>query len=557
VKAVAKVEALADDEAPAVSRRATVLAVLLSVVLHVGVLVFLRVFVTHERQRTVTLIDIDVAPAAPKAEALPPEQEAAREAEQAAAADEPASEDDVPEAPPEGEGLGAVDAGVEMDAAPEPVDAGEAIDARRKPRVDAGVDAGVDAAATAEEKLATTTAAGDGDAGVGDGGDSDGAMTAAAAGGDGDGGLDDGGAVVMGEGGDGGANDGGVVGADPAGVVGAKPSAGTNANLLAYFPHGHVVTAMVRLDRLRDTEWADRVDAILSPLPDYKALVGDTHIRMTDLFDVLVVSSPEPDDAVATTVVVKTRLSGPELRDYIDQPDARVKWSAVKGGALGRRGSSPRVLSSDQRVFLSWTPKWMVLTQPRDLGPLTAARTGDLDTPARPIDLPPWLARAGTIADEAGEPTGPAIMMTASGMFGTSLEMLGPGGAAIPAPEQLTVTLEVDPKGLLVRGNLRFADESAAATAHDAIMRMRQELLDQYGSVPLLGGMPLLTVLRGLDIQRTGRRLAFASSASIADSRGILELAGSLIKSHFEEQERLMEERRRRRAPAPAPAPKP
>src|SRR5690349_22957709 len=86
VKAVAKVEALADDEAPAVSRRATVLAVLLSVVLHVGVLVFLRVFVAHERQRTVTLIDIDVAPVAPKAEALPPEEEAAREVEEAAAA---------------------------------------------------------------------------------------------------------------------------------------------------------------------------------------------------------------------------------------------------------------------------------------------------------------------------------------------------------------------------------------------------------------------------------------------------------------------------------------
>jgi hypothetical protein len=555
VEAVAKVEALADDEAPTVSRRATALAVLLSVVLHVGVLVFLRVFVAHERQRTVTVIDIDTAPIAPKAEALPPEQEAAREPEKPAAADEPASEDDVPEAPPEGEGLGAVDAGVEMDAAPEPVDAGEAIDARKKkPRADAGVDAG------AEETVASGV--GDGDAGVGDGGVvDDGGAVAMGGGGDGDGGgVDDGGAVAMGEGGDGGPNDGGVVGADPAGVAGAKPSAGTNANLLAFFPRGHVVTVMVRLDRLRDTEWADRVDAILSPLPDYKSLVGDTNVRLTDIFDALVVSSPEPEDAVATTLVVKTRLSGPELRDYIDQPGARVKWSAVKGGALGRRSSSPRVFAGDQRVFLSWMPNWMVLTQPRDLGPLTTARAGDLDTPARPVDVPPWLTRAGTILGEAGEPTGPAIMMTASGMFGTSLDMLGPGGAAIPAPEQVTVTLEVDPKGLLVRGNMRFADESAAATAHDAIMRMRQELLDQYGSVPLLGGMPLLTVLRGLDIQRTGRRLAFASSASIADSRGILELAGSLIKTHFEEQERLMEERRRRRTPpkpSPAPAPKP
>lgn len=547
-RSLPKVEALADVEVPVETGRMTALAVVLSVVMHVGVLGFLRIFVSHERQRTVTVIDIDTAPIAPKAEALPPEQEAPPEPEKPATADEATAEDDVPEPPPEREGMGVVDAGV-ADAADEIVDAGAPIDARRR------ADAGVDAAEAAEEQVAEVS-----DGSV----DAEAVATAMAADdggvramGGGDGGESDGGAVAAGEpGGDGGVSDGGVVGADPAGVVGAKPSAGTDANLLTFFPHGHVITVMIRLDRLRDTEWAERVDAILAPLPDYKSLVGDTNVRLTDIFDLLVVSSPAPEDAIATTLVAKSRLTGPELRDYIDQPDAPVAWSAVKGGALGKRGRSPRLFPGDERVFLSWMPTWMVLTQPRDLGPLTTARAGgDLDRPARDIDLPPWLARVGVISDQSGEPTGPALMMTASNMFGDSIALVGAGGASIPAPEQATLTLEVVPKGFLVRGNLRYTDDSAAATAHDAIVRLRVELLDQYGSVPLLGGMPLLTVLRGLDIQRTGRRLAFASSASIADGRGLLELVGSLVKSHFEEQERLMEERRRRRAPTPKPPP--
>ena len=49
-------------------------------------------------------------------------------------------------------------------------------------------------------------------------------------------------------------------------------TAGTAANLLAYFPPGHVVTALVRFDRLRGTEWAATGKVRLC-LPDPAALV--------------------------------------------------------------------------------------------------------------------------------------------------------------------------------------------------------------------------------------------------------------------------------------------
>lgn len=554
-EALQKVESAPDDASPADGRRLTVIGVVISVALHVVVMVTLRLVLPEaERERAISVIDIQTAPRAPEAEALPPEQEAPPESAAAAGADEQGEVEMPDEAPPE-EGVGMVDAGVPVDA-PEPVDAPP-----KKRRVDAGVDGGgLDDAQLARGAV-------DGGVVVDDGGlamlevPADGGVVAAVAA-DGRAPADDGGAMVASAAGDGGVpggvpggvgtSDGGVGpfgppgGADPTGSVAAKPSSGTAANLLNYFPRGHVVTVMARLDRLRGTEWAERVETLLKPLPDYRGLVGDADVGLADNFDLLVVSSARPDDAVATTVLVRTRMAPAELRDFIDQPDAPVAWSAVKGGALGKRGRSPRVFHGDQRVFLSWAPGWMVLTQPRDLGPLTTPRTGDLDRAARPIDLPPWLARAATISDESGEPTGPALMVTAANMFGDEIPMVGVAGASIPAPEQATITLEIVVDGFLLRGNLRYPDDSAAATAQDAIERLRLDLMNDRASRFVLERVGAVNPLRNLTLKRTGRRVAFSTSASIAEARAILAVVAQFVTAHFEE---------RRAVPVRRPAP--
>lgn len=573
-----------DPAASPDARRPRRLAVVLSIAFHAALFLGLRA-ITPDRARGVAVIDIDTAPLPPLAELLPPEEPDPETPPPPppGAEDEPA----LPEPPPAEPGaLGSADAGVPDAPIDAPVDApvDAAVDARPR-RADAGLpdaDAGPDAGD--DERLA----AGDlGDAGAaddaaaalddGDGGpiqvaldQPDGGLAPEVTPDDGDGGLvaaagasapADGGAVGTGTapgddaggtgtapGGDAASAGGdqvGVPGADRSGDPAARPSAGTNANLLGYMPAGHVVTVLVRLDRLRGTEWADRVDALLRPLPDHRSLVGELNVRLADTFELLVVSSPAPQDATATTLVARTAQAPAELRDFLDQPDAPVAWTAVRGGALGRRGRSPRVIPGDPRVFLAWQPGWMTLTQPAQLGGLTATRAGPLDRAAAAADLPPWLARVATIADESGEPTGPALMVTAAGVFGAQIPMLGADGAAIPAPERLTLTVEVVAQGLLLRGTLRYADDGAAATAQHALERLRADLLARYGRVPVLGGIPLVTVLRGLSFQRTGRRLNVASSASIADGRALVDLATAVVTSHFEAARRL---------PAPPPA---
>jgi len=252
-----------------------------SVALHLVIAMVWWLTVRPEEKRETVTVDIEMAPEPPKAEALPAEvakpPESAPEAPQESTATTP------PEEAHDDEALALHDAGV--DAAPDAaVDAG----VKKKPRPDAGIDAGIDAAApmVAEGEdagagddggalAATSDAGGDllalADAGVPLGGDA-GTQVAAIESGSGVGsgvgtGSGEGsgvaGAIETGSG-------SGAPGVDtqPA-VAGAPTTAGTAANLLSYFPPGHQVTALIRFDRLRNTEWAE---------PAEKLLIGRAHV---------------------------------------------------------------------------------------------------------------------------------------------------------------------------------------------------------------------------------------------------------------------------------------
>ena len=500
--------------------RLSAVGVLISLALHVAGYGVVRA-VRGEAARpapVMTTIDLDLAPIAPAAEVLPPEEELAAAAARAAA------EDQVPLAPPppDPDGVGVLDAGI--DAAP-PIDA-RLVDAR--PPRDAGLDGG---GADAPDARDASDAL---DAGV------DAPLVAVLDGGAGDGGavasgeVADGGAVAAGEG-DGGLDGGGVATTgepDRAGTA-TRVSSGTAANLLTYAPAGHVVTLLVRADRLRGTEWATHVEAMLAPLPDHDALIGDQAVNITDVFDTLVISSDEPSRADATTLVARSSLAPAALRDLLDQPDARVLWTPTVGGALGRRQPSRRLLDGDTRVFLTWAPGWTTLAHPDDLAGLLQPATIGLDHAfAAPDRLPAWLDRVSTIEAESGVPDGPALMLTAADLFPARLE-LPRVDADIPGPQRATLTLTIDPKGFVVRGSLRYPDEPTAALAAEAIVQAQGELTGSAMMRLALGTMKAWNAVKNLTVQRTGTRVAFSTSISTGDARVLLARIGELLAARF------------------------
>src|SRR5262249_23536839 len=140
--------------------------------------------------------------------------------------------------------------------------------------------------------------------------------------------------------------------AEQAGAPANAATPGPAANLLSYFPKGHVVTLLLRFDRLRGTEWAAAGEKLLSPMPDYRTLIGDRPIHIADVFDTLVISTFSPRDVSATTLVGRTAMSPADLRTMLDHDGAPVAWSAAQGGALGRRRAGSMVFARDHRGFL-------------------------------------------------------------------------------------------------------------------------------------------------------------------------------------------------------------
>jgi hypothetical protein len=502
-------------------------ALTLSITLHVIVGVVCALTLDLRDEPEPELVDIEVAPTPREVQALPAEVARPWEQDMAAAMDEASA---AAAAAPEPEGF-AVDAGVDA-----PIDA--PIDAAPKQRPDAAIDAGVDPLIAEADAGSDPLAAVD-DAGTGgDGGAGDASVVAI---GEGSGSAAEG--SGSGAGGTGSAAGGrgeqppgagsGVAGAtnEPA-VDGAPTLAGTAANLLGYFPKGHVVTAMIRFDRLRGTEWAVQTERLLRPMPDYQILFGPTDAQIANKLETLVISSPTPKDATATTLVARTKLPRAQLRAFLGATNP-VTWSAAKGGLLGKRGG--RLFQNDKRVFISPFKEWFLLAQPGDLGTLTAAATGNVDNVVARVKPPPWIAGIRGIEAESGLDRGPALVLTLA-LGGQTIELgdndFGLGIKSVTTPDRVTLAMELDKNGWHVAGNMRFTSDASAASFITAAESAKQRIADSR-ALQLAMGKPVARVIANLRFARTGPRVSYTTSISIADARMILAVAAQQLDTYF------------------------
>lgn len=494
-------------------------AVVLSALLHVG-LVVAAYFLVKPPEPVKEIVDIELAPPPPKAEALPAEVAKPMPAEPGtpeAASHEPA---------PEPEEATPIDAGVDapVDAPPKKKRPDAAPDAEEV----AIADAGVDAPADGPDQLAAGSDQGSGSAAgggllAGSGSAGSGAGEGALAGGGSGSGSGVPAAVAMGSG-------SGAPGVDtqPA-VDGAPTTAGTAANLLAYFPSGHLVTALVRFDRLRGTEWAKPAEDLFRPMPDYHVLFGARDADLADKLDTLVVSSPRPRDATATTLVAHTQMTRAEMREFLG--GSPVAWSATRGGMLGARRSP---MQGDKRVVLSPWKNWFVLAPPDDVGNYPRVATS-LDRASATAKLPAWLQTIRTIEKESGDDKkGPALVVTMTGEGSRyNFPDVGLGVTSLPAPQRLSLAMELVPQGWLVRGNIVFATEADAAEVAGALLDAQHRIVGSYVFSKLLERQHVLNLVKGLSIARTGARVSYATSVSIADARALLAALAATLSDYF------------------------
>ena len=349
--------------------------------------------------------------------------------------------------------------------------------------------------------------------------------------------------------------DGGPLGSPPsdAGVTGTTQTAtasrpatqpgppGTAADFRPYVPQGDKVTVLLRYDRLRGTPWAKLADAILAPMPDYRAIVGNRNTPLAELFDVLLISSRNPTDVTATNLVARTRRSPAELRRYLDSKDTPVRWRAVRGGVLGKRLASATKLERDNRVYLLPFPDWIVLARAKYLGepargaPPAGAPT-DLDAVrADETSLPDWLRRARSVEVESGLDRGPIAVMSVSGIKHTELDL--PQVGVVPVPVHAALAIEMAKQGFYVRGTLTFSTAERAQDFQRALEAARTRLLDATWGQLLLKNFHAYHALKGLTMRRRDTRVTYATSISIADGKAMMILAADWARRFYAAQE--------------------
>jgi hypothetical protein len=278
-------------------------------------------------------------------------------------------------------------------------------------------------------------------------------------------------------------------------------------------------------------------------MPDYQVLFGSQSADIATKLDMLVISTPRPRDATATTLVMKTTLPRSSIRDMLANPSAPIAWSATRGGALGKR--SGKVFQNDKRVVLSPWQGWYLLAQPEDLGALTAAVKGSVDRVEAKGKLPAWLAGIRTIAKESGDEKdkkGPALVMTVGEPPSTTapaksgrykLPELGLGVRSLPVPSRISLAMELVKQGWLVRGNIVFAAEADAVELVKTLTDLQTKITDSHILSAILRKQHVLNIVTGLSLARTGARVSYATSISIADARAILAAAAQELAGYF------------------------
>jgi hypothetical protein len=309
---------------------------------------------------------------------------------------------------------------------------------------------------------------------------------------------------------------------------------GASADLRPYLPRGEVLAVQIRFDRLRGTPWAKRVDAVLAPMPDYRMIIGKRDRLLADLFDMLLIASSDPNNVTKTHLAAYTETMTPkQLREFLDHEDAHVRWSMARGGALGLREPSSLSQPDDPRVYLMPFSGWTLLARRQFLREMTKPSTADIDGAfPDPKDFPPWLAKVPSLREQSGGESKDGPIVVAS--FHSRRERLDvPMVGELPAPERMSVALQLASTGFLLQGTMVFRSENAAAefeaTVKDGLARMTGTKVGRS----LLAQVHALNTAKGLTLRRRGQRMSFVSSFSTADGKAMCEAAAQITERFY------------------------
>ncbi|MBL4635919.1 MAG: hypothetical protein JKY56_18810, partial [Kofleriaceae bacterium] len=305
-------------------------------------------------------------------------------------------------------------------------------------------------------------------------------------------------------------------------------------NMGSHAPAGDHIAVLLRLDRIRGTEWAKFLDDILRPMPDHRLIIGDRKLSFSDYFDFLYISTNNPADLTATTLSAISKLKGAELRKMLGHPKVKIKWSPVAAGVLGTLGASRNHHSADKRVYFSPNASSLVLARPSTLNKAIEPRTGALDLPnPQPELLPSWIENIPKLSQAASGADAPYAMAYISALPNY---VVIPRGPTLPAPDSISIYLQAEKTGFTIRGKAIFSNAARAKQFAEGATKARSEAMNSMLTKILLRQFQAYNLLAGLKLEQKSSVVTFASTLSIADTRSIFKLAANWSRRYFGRQ---------------------
>jgi hypothetical protein len=341
-------------------------------------------------------------------------------------------------------------------------------------------------------------------------------------------------------------------------------------DLREHGPEGSRLTAVLRLDRVRNSAGSDKtiaaIDQLLMLLPDRRRLIEGTGLNLYNDFESLIVATPNPTDDAVTFLAVRHRLSDSAFKTELDRgakaANKPIEWQTLGGRPVGLRrqpsGSPTAVMDRDDRIIVLPRPSLAIMAPPA-----YAALLLDVDPTARPADRidggapdaqgaelrrktvtrARWQSVAARIdALEGDLPDDAAFMMMATGLFAP---VTGPIGYVVPPtrgasddqpPQPVTTEASPPPQTMILVVGLESAYlEVSAVFASEADADRWERELPAWRRKLVTNPAVFLTGIGSLigraENSREGSTLRLRASTTTEELQRLLNLAANLTRA--------------------------
>ncbi|MBA2660928.1 MAG: hypothetical protein H0U74_01420 [Bradymonadaceae bacterium] len=296
-------------------------------------------------------------------------------------------------------------------------------------------------------------------------------------------------------------------------------------DLRNYAPGNARMTALVRIDRVRETAYAEGLRRLLEAVPDYRILLESTGLDPVRELDTIFMASADPRYLHETFLAVRHSMDDATIKGFLGRRFVDpLGWQ--KYGEYDVRALVPESgRYQDPRQILLARPGLAIVTRPEWLEGLTgnvapdSALAKDMqraDAPAPVFSLLDGLEQIERVAER--EET--FVLVSAQGLY-----FMLPGVGRLPKFEAVRLSVDT-PDNPRLSIDLRFATEAEARNFFNACPAMTRQVI---AAIPFARALGIATLVERLGCQHDGDYVTVKGQYTHREVANLMQLATPFI----------------------------